>query len=101
MVVASPATRRRGGDKTMWYSYVLQSEKNKKLYTGVTDDLRRRFKEHNDGKGGKYTKDNRPFKLIFYEAYANKLDAHKAERFFKTGYGREVLKDKLENYFKD
>ena len=84
----------------MWYVYVLKSEKNNKLYAGVTDDLERRFKEHNSGKGGKYTKDNRPFKLIFYEAYINKLDAYKAEKFFKSGYGKEVLKDKLENYFK-
>ncbi len=41
------------------------------------------------------------YKLIFYEAYINKLDAHKAEKFFKSGYGKEVLKDKLENYFKE
>ena len=84
----------------MWYVYALQSLKNKKIYIGVTEDLRQRFKEHNSGRGGKYTKDNRPFKLIFYEAYINKLDATKSEKFFKTGYGREVLKDKLENYFK-
>lgn len=101
MVVASSATRRRGGDKIMWYSYVLQSKKNARLYVGVTDDLRRRFKEHDSGQGGKYTKDNGPFKLIFYEAHINKFDAYKSEKFFKSGYGKEVLKDKLENYFKD
>ena len=50
-------------------------------------------------KGGKYTSKNGPFKLIFYEAYLSKKDSVKAENFFKTGYGREVLKDKLENYF--
>jgi len=85
----------------MWYAYILQSEKNKRLYIGFTDDLKRRLEEHNSGKGGKYTKDNRPFKLIFYEAFINKKDASKAERFFKTGYGREVLKDKIEDYFKN
>jgi putative endonuclease len=85
----------------MWYSYILQGEKNKRLYVGVTNDLKRRFKEHNDGEGGKYTRNNKPFKLIFYEAYISKLDAYKSEKFFKSGYGREVLKDKLENYFKN
>jgi len=84
----------------MWYVYVLKSEKNNRLYVGITNDLKKRFKEHNSGKGGKYTRDNRPFRLIFYEAYINKLDAYKAERFFKSGYGKEVLRDKLENYFK-
>jgi putative endonuclease len=83
----------------MFYTYVLQSIRNKKLYTGITNDLRRRFKEHNDRQGGAYTKKNAPFDLIFYEAYLDKKDATEAERFFKTGYGREVLRDKLKNYF--
>lgn len=85
----------------MWYVYVLQSIKNNTLYTGITNDLKRRFSEHNRGHGGKYTEDNMPYELIFYEAYLNKKDAMKAEKFFKTGYGREVLKDKLKYYFND
>jgi len=83
----------------MWYIYVLQSIKNGRLYTGMTNNLKRRFSEHNSGIGGKYTQDNKPYELIFYEAYLNKKDATKAEKFFKTGYGREVLRDKLKCYF--
>lgn len=82
----------------MFYVYVLKSRKNGRLYTGYTDDLRRRIEEHNCKKGCEYTKRNAPFDLIFYEAYVAKKDATKAERFFKSGYGREVLKGKLENY---
>ncbi len=82
----------------MWCCYVLESLKNKRFYVGLTSDLERRLEEHNTGIGGSYTKKNGPFRLIFYEAYVEKRDAEKAERFFKTGYGREVLKDKLENY---
>ena len=85
----------------MFYTYVLQSQKNKRLYTGVTNNLQRRFKEHNEKRGSVYTSKNAPFELIFYEAYLNKKDATKAEIFFKSGYGREVLKDKLENYLKE
>ena len=84
----------------MFYVYVLESLKNGRLYTGRTNDLKRRFKEHNSKKGGVYTSNNSPFKLIFYEAYLNKKDAVEAELFFKSGYGREVLRDKLKNYFK-
>lgn len=84
----------------MWYVYIIKSEKNNKLYTGITNDLKRRIKEHNCKIGGKYTKKNGPFSLIFYEAFLNKKDAMKDELFFKSGYGRDVLKDKLENYFK-
>jgi len=85
----------------MWYVYVIKSLKNERLYVGSTNDIKRRLKEHNDGVGGKYTKDNRPFKLVFYEAFLNKKDAMKDELFFKTGYGREVLKNKLKNYLQN
>ena len=65
-VVASSATRRRGGYvKNMWYVYVLENLKNARFYTGVTNDLKRRFTEHNQGRGGKYTKKQGKFKLIF------------------------------------
>ena len=83
----------------MFYTYVLISLKNERLYTGFTSDLKRRFNEHNEKRGGKYTSKAGPFKIIFYEAYLDKKDAMQAERFFKTGYGREVLNGKLENYF--
>jgi len=95
MVVASSATRRRGGDKIMFYTYVIKSKKNGRLYYGSTDNLIRRFAEHNSGTGGKYTKDNRPFELVYYEAYNSYDLAKQAERFYKSGYGREVLKSKL------
>ena len=95
MVVASPATRRGGGDKFMFYTYVLKSRKNGRFYYGSTDNLKRRFDEHNNGIGEKYTRDNRPFDLIYYEAYTLYNLAKRAEGFYKSGYGREVLKNKL------
>lgn len=52
----------------MYYTYILQSQKNGKLYVGSTSDLEKRFKDHNDGMGGSFTKRNRSFKLIYYEA---------------------------------
>ena len=94
MVVASTAICRKGGDN-MYYTYVLQSEKNGRQYVGSTDDLKRRIREHNAGIGGAYTSKNRPFKLIYYEAYISYDLARKSERFYKTGKGREVLKEKF------
>ena len=84
----------------MWYVYVIESLKNGIWYKGYTDDLKQRFDEHNRKSGGKTTRNNGPFKLIYYEAYLEKTDAAKTEKFYKTGYGREILKDKLENYIK-
>ena len=79
----------------MYYVYVLYSLKSKRLYVGQTEDLKQRVKEHNDGIGGRYTSNNRPFVLVFYEAFQAKVDAQTQERFYKSGYGREVLKNKI------
>ncbi len=82
----------------MHYFYILEFKNNKKLYYGYTNNLRRRIRDHKSGQSG-FTSQNGDFDLIFYEAYVNKKDAQEAERYFKTGHGREVLKGKLKNYF--
>ena len=81
----------------MYYFYVLRFIKNGKFYYGFSDNLKQRIKDHKSGKSN-FTSRNGPFDLIFYEAYANKHDARDAEKYFKTGHGREVLKGKLKNY---
>lgn len=77
---------------------MINSLKNRKNYTGMTGDLGRRITEHNSKLGGYYTSRNGPFKLIYYEAFLDKKDAGIQEKFYKTGYGREVLKGKIKNY---
>ena len=79
----------------MWFAYVLKSKKNGRLYVGYTADIDNRLREHNKKQGGSYTSKNAPFDLVFYEAFLNKRDATKAELSWKSGYGREVLKDKI------
>ena len=85
----------------MFYTYCLESVKNKKLYIGYSNDLKRRFNDHNRKHGGGFTEKNGPWRLIFYEAHINEADARKMKKFYKSGYGREVLKKKLKNYFKN
>ena len=82
----------------MFYTYVLQSEHDEKLYIGYTKDLKGRIKEHSDGKVLS-TENRRPLRLFYYEACLNNLDAIKREKYFKSGYGRRFLKNRLENYF--
>lgn len=84
--------------ENMYYFYVLQFRNNKKLYKGLTNNLKRRIVDHHSGQSS-FTSRNGDFDIIFYEAYLNKKDAIEAERYFKTGHGREVLKQKLKNYF--
>lgn len=49
-----------------WFLYILRCC-NDTFYTGVTKDLERRVKMHNDGKASKYTRVRRPVQLIYYE----------------------------------
>jgi len=81
----------------MWYVYVLQSEKDRKFYTGVTSDLRRRFLEHQQGKVFS-TKNRRPLKLIYYEACINREDAERREKYLKTAWGKRYIKNRLRKY---
>jgi putative endonuclease len=81
----------------MFYCYLLKSLKNKNLYTGCCTDLRKRFKQHNDGLVTS-TKGRGPFKLIYYEACLNKEDAFARERYLKSGMGKRYLKNRLKRF---
>ncbi|OIP57244.1 MAG: excinuclease ABC subunit C [Candidatus Levybacteria bacterium CG_4_10_14_0_2_um_filter_36_16] len=80
----------------MYYVYILKSEKDKSLYTGYTKDLKKRYKEHNNGLS-KATKSRRPYQLIFYEAFVNMKDAKKREEYLKSGWGLRSIKKMLVN----
>lgn len=67
---------------------------NGKLYVGSTHDLKKRLKAHNQGRV-ESTKSRRPMQVIYYEACNNKQKAEKRERYFKTGFGRKFLKDRI------
>jgi putative endonuclease len=77
-----------------YYVYILQSQKNKSFYIGYSSDLKKRLKEHNKGKS-KATKPYTPYKLIFYEAFLNRIDAKNREKYLKSGYGRRTIKKLL------
>ena len=81
----------------MFYTYVLLSEKDHEFYVGFTEDLRARVEKHRTGKV-KSTASRRPLKLIYYEACLHKGDATKREKYFKTGFGRRFLKNRLESF---
>lgn len=69
------------------YVYFLESLQNpKRHYIGYTKHLFQRLKTHNSGKVTS-TKKYRPWKIIYAEAYLNKIDATKREKFLKSGSG--------------
>lgn len=82
----------------VYYTYVLKSVRDNKLYTGYSDDLKRRLIEHNAGRV-ESTKHRTPLILIYYEAFINQQDATAREKFFKTQWGRNFVKKVLKNYW--
>lgn len=58
--------KERRGRKETWFIYVLRC-KDDTFYTGVTKDIDRRLKMHNNGKASRYTRTRRPVALIYQE----------------------------------
>lgn len=78
----------------MYFTYVLFSGKDQKLYVGYSHDVFRRFAQHRTGQV-EATKDRRPLELIYYEAYLNEAEAKRREKYLKGGNGRAALKIQL------
>ncbi len=66
----------------MNYVYILKCSDNT-LYTGWTNNLEKRIKTHNLGKGAKYTKSRLPVELVYFEVYESKSEALKREAEIK------------------
>jgi len=87
--------RRRPRWTQMEFVYILRSEKDRKLYIGLTNNLTRRLEEHNTGRVFS-TKGRKPMKIVRVEEYSNRKEAAEREKFLKTGQGRELLKKIIE-----
>lgn len=70
----------------MWFVYILLCSDNS-LYTGISDDPKQRFLDHQQGKGGKYTRSFKPIKIIYTEKLSSKNEALKRELEIK-GWNR-------------
>ena len=79
----------------MYYVYILLLY-NKQLYTGRTENLKRRVLEHKDGKV-KSTEKRRPLRLIHYEVYYLKSDSIRREKFLKTTEGKKLLRQQIKD----
>ncbi|MBI2025292.1 GIY-YIG nuclease family protein [Candidatus Kaiserbacteria bacterium] len=81
----------------MYYVYILLSKKDNKLYTGYTENLKRRFAEHTEGRV-RATRYRKPLRLVYYEAYESQADAKTREWNLKNSQGaRTALKRRLGN----
>ena len=78
----------------MFYVYMLKSiEKKPVTYVGYTNNLKKRFKLHNSGKGAKFTR-GRIWKLIYKESFRSKNKAISREYYIKNN---KSLRNKIKN----
>ncbi|MBN1331538.1 GIY-YIG nuclease family protein [Candidatus Dojkabacteria bacterium] len=74
----------------MYYLYVLQCRDNS-YYTGITNNIEKRLKTHLAGKGSKYVRSRRPFKLKYLEKHPDKSSASKREAEIKSWSRKEKI----------
>lgn len=75
----------------MFTVYAIKSEVRNYIYVGMTGDLQRRMKEHNNGEN-RSTKAYKPFVIIYTETFETRVEARKKEKYLKSGIGKEFLK---------
>ena len=75
----------------MYFVYSISSLTRNYIYVGLTDNVERRFNQHNTG-SNKTTKPYLPFKLIYTEEFPDRDAARKREKYLKSGIGKEFLK---------
>ena len=71
--------------------YAIQSLNRNYIYVGLTENVERRFSEHQGGKN-RTTKPYRPFRIIRTESFETRLEARRREIYLKSGVGKEHLK---------
>lgn len=74
-----------------WYVYVLLSGKDHMFYIGSTNDLKRRFQQHQRGENTSTAK-RLPLELLYFEGHRSKDDALRREKYFKTTKGKVTLR---------
>ena len=79
----------------MFYTYVLLCE-NGSYYKGFTNNLEYRYQQHLNGNGAQYTAKHKPVKIAYYETFKTQQEAVEREKYFKSGSGREWLKNQMD-----
>ncbi len=75
----------------MWFVYILQCVDGS-LYTGSTNNLKKRFLDHQNGKGGRYTRSHKVVKIVYSEELNTKSKALKRERQIKSYDKKKKIK---------
>jgi len=79
-------------DSKLWFLYMIRCKGNV-LYTGITTDVQRRFKEHQAGKGAKFLRGKAPLKLVYQKEIGSHSEALKEELNIKKL--NKITKEKM------
>ncbi len=96
LVIANPALRDEAISKDLsmskqYYVYIMTNKNNKVLYTGITNDLKRRAYEHKEKLVDGFTKKYNVSKLIYYEIFEDPENAILREKKIKAGSRQKKL----------
>ncbi len=80
--------------------YVLRSDIDGRFYVGMTSAINKRIQDHNSGKT-RSTKPYRPWTLIHLEDLPDREKARKREKYLKSGFGKQWLKEKYALHLED
>lgn len=83
-----------------YFVYILKTERDT-LYCGYTDDVEKRFQQHLEGKGAKYTKANKPTQIVYTKEFETKSEALKEEYRIKHKLTREQKLKLINEYQKN
>jgi putative endonuclease len=81
----------------MHHVYILQSQTDGTYYIGSTQDIDARLERHNQGRS-KYTSAKRPWKLVYYEAHADRSSAMKREYAIKRRKSKDYIAKLIEEF---
>lgn len=85
---------------SFYYVYILETTSNKgkkSFYTGYTNDLLRRKKEHKEGKGAKYCRGKKNIEIKYFETFLERNEAMKREREIKS-FSRDKKLELVKNF---
>lgn len=85
-----------GKAKKRYYVYILRC-RDGSFYTGYTNDLERRIEEHNNGRGGRYTRGRFPVELVHSERYPTRKKAINRELEIKK-FSRKTKRELIKGY---
>jgi len=89
-----PAGRQGAALSMTYFVYIIRSKSLHKYYTGLTNNIERRLKEHNSTLNStRTTKNKHDYELIFCQPANTRQEARKLEKFLKSGYGREIREE--------